>query len=349
MLLPAGTDAIQHSDLHGEWCRVSTPWHAIGWQIMRSVFTRFRAYQLGSAGSSFSYYAGGHFTMMEGRLTDLSRASVRHEMEICDVSSADTLHVTSWDADHCAASELEELLELTRPTRIECPGYDPHCDHADDCLAIIRGYRDDRRSSNKVISVHHITPDYIDGLGGADALAFKNIFYHPRWIDPDCNNNNSTVKLFRSGSFNVLSLGDVESQNLSAQLRRSKYISRETDVMILAHHGADNGFTNRRFLSAVEPSLAICSSDYDNRHDHPSDEVRALLREQNILLLTTKTGDAIVKSTDVHTGLFRAINLKANSTEISSKYDFRSKKAELLAYNADTIRQLYAATPHHRR
>jgi competence protein ComEC len=316
---------------------------------MKSIHTRFRAYQLGSPGSSFSYYASGHFTVLEGRLTETSAPSLHREMELCNVTSADSLHITSWDADHCAKTELEALLALTRPARIECPGYDPHCDHAEACLSTIEGYRDERRKSNRAIMIDYITPKFIGGLGTAEAAAFSDIFYHPRWIDPDCNNDNSTVKLFRRGSFNVLSLGDVESIDLSARLRRSKYLTRETDVMILAHHGADNGFTNRRFLQAVEPRLAICSSDYDNQHDHPADAIRGLLEEEGVLLLTTKTGDVVVKSIDTHAGLFQAVNLIANSTKVSSCYDFRSKKATLLSYNADTIRQLYASRPHHPR
>ena len=116
---------------------------------MDSIATRFRAYQLGSAGSSFSYFANGHFTMMEGRLTEQSRPSVVREMELCGVTSADTLHVTSWDADHCAASELEELLALISPDHIECPGYDPHCDHAENAASIIEAYRDSHRKRNR--------------------------------------------------------------------------------------------------------------------------------------------------------------------------------------------------------
>ena len=37
--------------------------------MVKKIYTRFRAYQLGNAGSSFSYYADGHFTLIEARLT----------------------------------------------------------------------------------------------------------------------------------------------------------------------------------------------------------------------------------------------------------------------------------------
>lgn len=165
--------------------------------------------------------------------------------------------------------------------------------------------------------------------------------YHPRFIDPECSNNNSTVQLFRRGSFNVLSLGDVEDQNVSAYLRRQRMLQRETDVMILSHHGADNGFTNKPFLSHIDPKVAICSSNYDNQHDHPRDEIRQLLDERGIRLMTTKRGDVVVASIGDHTGLYRAVNLDAGSTKVSSVYDFYSKKAKLLENNGDTLRQLF--------
>lgn len=99
-------------------------------------------------------------------------------------------------------------------------------------------------------SQRNIAADYArihKSLDLAEALAFRDTLYHPRWLDEQCANNNSTVKFFRRGSFNLLSLGDVECQNVSAYLRRCEHLKRETDLMILAHHGADNGFTNKPF------------------------------------------------------------------------------------------------------
>jgi len=317
--------------------------------MMRSVVTRFRAYQLGQSGSSFSYFADGHFTLIEGRLTDLSRRTLAMEMHMCGVQVADTLHITSWDKDHCCANELEELLEMVRPEKIECPGYEPYTDNGRDCGEIIAEYRRAKFFSNKRVSVIKVTPDYIDGLGKTEKLAFRNVMYHPRWIDDQCANNNSTVKLFRNGSFNVLSLGDVEDRRVSASLRRDKYLKRETDIMILAHHGADNGFTDKNLLNHLRPKLAICSSNYGNQYDHPPEEIRNLLYEHDVRLMTTKTGDVVVVSLGNHKGDYVAINLKADSGEVSSKVYFKSKKARLLSFNMDTIRQIYGERPMHPR
>jgi competence protein ComEC len=314
---------------------------------MRPMFTRFRAYQLGSPGSSFSYFADGRFTIFEGRFTEVNRLSIASEMKICGVSVADELHITSWDRDHCASGELEELLLTFQPTRIECPGYDPHTDNGHACLEIVNAWAA-RKRSNRPTSLQFVTPQYIESLEKPDALAFRNVLYNPKWIDPDCGNNNSTVKFFRGGSFNVLSLGDVECSNISSRLRRCTFLKRETDVMILAHHGADNGFTTKKFLSRIDPTIAICSSDFDNKYDHPRDEIRGLLYDQGARLFTTKTGDVVIQSIGDHVGDYQVINLKANSTEISSHCTFRSKKAKLLSQNADTVRQLYHPTPNYR-
>jgi competence protein ComEC len=262
-------------------------------------------------------------------------------MKLCGVHAADTLQITSWDNDHCASNELERLLVLAHPRKIEVPGYEPTTDSGRTSNSIIREYRKERDSMRTPVTVRMINPAYISGLQQSSELAFRNIFYHPRWIDDECCNNNSTVTLFRTGIFNVLSLGDVESPQISSLLRRQRLLCSETDIMILAHHGADNRFTNKRLLEAIRPQVVICSSNYDNQYDHPRQEIRDMLWEQRIDLFTTKTGDVVVQSTKDpdgrHSGPYQVLNLKADSDEISSINDYQSKKARLLTFNADTL------------
>ncbi|MEW8051901.1 MAG: hypothetical protein AB2809_16175, partial [Candidatus Thiodiazotropha sp.] len=192
-----------------------------------------------------------------------------------------------------------------------------------------------KKSNAKTVS---ITPAFIKELDKAKSYGYKNVFYHPKSLDDECANNNSTVKQFRSGSFNVLSLGDVESTHISAGLRRQRTIHSETDIMILAHHGANNGFTTSGFLKHVRPTAAIAISNYGNQFNHPKPEIRALLHKNNIDLFTTKTGDIIVRSIVGHTGSYEILNLKAGSTEVSSSRVFVAKKQKFLNQNTDTIR-----------
>ena len=93
---------------------------------IQQVVTRFRAYQLGSHGSSFSYFAGNTFTLLEARVTDQSRPRLLAELKACGRRTIGTLHITSWDNDHCSEGDLEWLLDHLAPRRIEYPGYQPH-------------------------------------------------------------------------------------------------------------------------------------------------------------------------------------------------------------------------------
>ncbi|WP_231973168.1 ComEC/Rec2 family competence protein [Variovorax sp. HW608] len=307
---------------------------------LKSVRTRFRAYQLGQAGASYSYFANQHFTLVEGMATDINITQVRREMEICGKESVDTLHITSWDNDHCSSSGLKWILEALRPSRIEYPGYPPHTDSARSCLQAIRSYQAIRRNTGVKVIAQCMDPPYLQSLESGKKLGYRNIVYHPKELR-ESSNDNSTVKLFREGSFNVASLGDVEDPAIAAMLRRCTIFNRETDVLILAHHGADNGFTTRRFLKEVEPRVAICTSNYDNHFDHPRQEIKDMLFERGIRIFTTKHGDVIIESVPPHTGKYRVVNLKSNSTQISSAYEYEAKKRKLLSMNGDTLRNIY--------
>lgn len=306
--------------------------------MLQSIRTRFRAYQLDSEGASFSYFADPHFTLIEARLNDVNYRTLRHELRECGKERIDTLHITSWDADHCATGDLERILSEFCPSKIEYPGYEPHCGQASDCLDIVKRYEKGKRGQTSGVVCQRIDPAYIAKLGAAEGYGYRDIFYHPTFISESCNNDNSTVKLFRRGSFNVASLGDVESVGISAYLKQSRIFCGETDVMILAHHGADNGFTTSGFLKHSNPTIAICSSNYDNKFEHPRQDIRDLLYKQDIPIFTTKTGDVIVESIEGHRVRYRVVNLISGSEKVSSTTIFASKKSDYLRNNADSIR-----------
>lgn len=298
-------------------------------------FTRFRAYQLGSAGSSFSYFDGQFMTLIEARYTDVNRESIELELTACGIDRINTLHITSWDQDHCSPKQLQEIVEKYRPSKIEYPGYAPHTDSGKESLKTILDFKRQPNGPKRLVQV---TPAYIASLKTAESYSYEHILHHPKSIDPDSSNNNSTVKQFRTGSFNVLSLGDVESTHISAGLRRQRTINRETDIMIMAHHGADNGFTSSSFLKATRPTIAIATANYGSQFEHPKPAIRSLLHKYEVRLFTTKTGDVVVFSLPPHTGKYQIVNLIAGSTEVSSQYVTWSKKARFLAHNTDSLR-----------
>lgn len=310
--------------------------------------TRFRAYQLGQAGSSFSYSTSKEFTLIEARLTDVSRPCVQEELEWSGLEVIDCLHITSWDADHCALRDLEEILELYRPKKIEFPGYSPKTDCGKNCKKAISRYKSAKANANRTVECISIDPTYISGLNSAEELGYRNVFYGPKIIAEN-SNDNSVVKVFRAGCFNVASLGDVEDANVGSRLRRCGIFKREIDVLILAHHGANCPTNSKSFFEKVRPRVAICSSNYDNQFEHPRQEVRNALYELDIPVYTTKTGDVIVELLSPHKDKFRVHNLISDSTKISSCRDFLIKKSPLLSMNLDTIRNIYRPKPSYGR
>lgn len=302
---------------------------------IKSINTRFRAYQLKSAGSSFSYYNGSEFTLLEARLNETNTPNILQEMRLSGVTKIHNLHITSWDRDHCAPDELKEILQKFTPSKIEYPGYEPHTNSGEDSLKAILDYKRRSFTPNKVVKV---SPEYITSLDPAKNYGYRDTLHHPKFLDSNSSNNNSTIKHFRSGSFNTLSLGDVECTNIASGLRSQRTIKNEVDVMILAHHGASNGFTTSSFINHVRPTIAIASSNYDNQYEHPKQEIRDLLHKNDVKLFTTKTGDVVIFSFGSHTGHYKVVNLKAGSTEVSSEYEYYAKKSEFLKNNLDTIR-----------
>jgi competence protein ComEC len=309
---------------------------------LKKLLTRFRAYQLGCEGSSFSYFDGSTFTLIEARLNDKNTNSIFHELKCCNKSSIDVLHITSWDIDHCNPDEFQLVLKLLKPSKIEYPGYSPHTDSAKESLEFIIKYEKESKRSNfdKTIKIQKISPEYIKSLDEATKLGYRDIFYNPKTIYQD-SNNNSTVTLYRTGSFNVASLGDVEDAMISARLRRCKIFSKEIDVMILAHHGARNGFTSSTLIKAVMPTVAVCSSNYDNQFEHPKQEIRDILNKYRIPIFTTKTGDVIINSVSPHTHEYEVFNFIKDGEVLSSKNKYVSKKSKFLRHNIDTIRNIY--------
>lgn len=302
--------------------------------MVKKIYTRFRAYQLGNAGSSFSYYANDHFTLIEARLTEVNKKTLSDELKIVNKKTIDTLHITSWDQDHCSFSQLEEILEKYKPKKIEYPGYKPHTETGIKSLAVIKEYK---KSIRTEIKIQSITPKYIDSLDRASNYGYTDIIYGPKKLVQNANDN-STIKHFRRGSFNVLSLGDVENHMISAALSHKSTIQKEVDVMILAHHGADNGFTTSNFLKKSKPQVAIATSNYDNQFSHPKNEIRDLLYKNEITLFTTKTGDIIIESVGDNNGKYEVTNLISGSQEVSSTKCFTSKKKKQLNVNSDTLR-----------
>lgn len=277
-------------------------------------YTRFRAYQLGEKGSSFSLSVDQYFILIEARYNDVNKQHIKNEMRLSGVSHIDVLHITSWDEDHCKSTELEDIIQDLQPSVIECPGYCPHT---------ITGLRSLSIITNSGCQVIRVNPILVRNQT-FNRLFGHDLFFGPNNIaDGTSSNNKSTIKLFRIGSFQVLSLGDCEDETIANRLMQNEIIANEVDVLILAHHGADNGFTSTDFLKTVNPKVAICACDWDNMYSHPAPAVRSMLSNLNIKYYSTKSGDIIAQSIDKFK--FKVSNYISNSEKKESVEEFSNK------------------------
>lgn len=279
--------------------------------------TRFRAYQLGEKGASFSLAVDNDFTLIEARLNDCNRANVINEMEVVGAQSISLLHITSWDVDHCNPDELRNILLKLKPQSIQYPCYEPDTDSGKQSLKLIRAYLSINQFVGNVIS-----PQYINALEEGESAKYSTILYNPT-KEYEKHNDMSIVALFRKGRFTVLSLGDCESPEIARLIMGCTMANKETDIMLMAHHGADNGFTTDEFVKTIAPKVAICACDYDNQYDHPRDEVREILHNNDVRFFTTKTGDVLAvcdMDNNVH-----VTNFIGNGTKVSSTFEFRPK------------------------
>lgn len=267
--------------------------------------TKFRAFQLDSEGSLFSYFKKHQYYLIEARLPKGGLSVLINDLKIHNKSNVDVLHITSWDVDHCNYDDLIQILNHLRPNIIEIPSYIPETDTGKLCRKTILSYDDIHQKYKPNVQV--MSKEYIAGLSSAESLGTNNVVYHSAYNSLN-KNDMSLIKLFRSNGFNVLSLGDCESQEIATHLLRTNLITTEVDVLILPHHGADNGFLTGNFLDNVKPKLAVCSSNTGNQYEHPKPNIRALLSARDIPLLTTKRGDVIVVH-DENTSISRALNL----------------------------------------
>lgn len=277
-------------------------------------YTRFRAYQLSDIGSSYSLSVDNHFTLIEARLNKTNGEHILYELRHLGKETIDVLHITSWDEDHCKEEELKLILEYLKPSIVEYPSYLPDSDSGKKSLNAIKSYKGVRKS---------ITPYVVEcSKNNQKELFAQDLFYNPI-ENADCHNDNSVIKFFRIGTFTILSLGDCESDAISNTLMNDKILQSEVDVLLLAHHGSKNSICSMDFLRAINPKIAICSSNYDNKFEHPDDVIRQRLSSLDIPLMTTKTGDIVVQSIDKYS--FKVSNYISNNEHKDDTQKFTNK------------------------
>jgi competence protein ComEC len=287
-----------------------------------SIETKFRAFQLSSPGSLFSYYKSNDYTLIEARLPKDGIEILRGDLNYHGKDRIDTLHITSWDDDHCDWDSLTQIMNQFRPNRIEIPGYEPKSDTGKACKKLIMQYDDIHQRYINNVTIYN--KETINNLTKATAWGTATIVYSSLF-DVENSNDMSQIRLFRSLGFNVLSLGDCESLEITKKLMfNGCLLENEVDIIILPHHGSENSMLTSEFLDFCKPILSVCSSNYDNEYSHPRQSVINLLTSKNVKSLTTKMGDIVViKKVNEDTKVYNYIS---NNGTLEGVYTFKTKR-----------------------
>lgn len=120
--------------------------------------------------------------------------------------------------------------------------------------------------------------------------------FHPeeRAIYSECNNFSVVIKV-SLGERSFLFTGDAE-ELAEEEMLKSGY-DLQADVLKVGHHGSHSS-TSRKFLYAVDPSVAVISCGKNNEYGHPHRETISLLNEEDIEIHRTDNEGTVVITTD---------------------------------------------------
>ena len=131
--------------------------------------------------------------------------------------------------------------------------------------------------------------DYeINYLASGDTLPLdggKLTVLGPLELNEEAENNNSLVILAEGGGGSILLTGDMEFPEEDSLLKAG--LIPHADVLKVGNHGEGDA-TSNAFVNAVQPSLAVISTNTEDEPDTPDPRVLKLLDDNKIPVLITQ-------------------------------------------------------------
>ena len=110
----------------------------------------------------------------------------------------------------------------------------------------------------------------------------------PLELNEDAENNNSLVILAEGGGGSILLTGDMEFPEEDSLLKAG--LIPHADVLKVGNHGEGDA-TSNAFVNAVQPSLAVISTNTEDEPDTPDPRVLKLLNDSKIPVLITQDAE----------------------------------------------------------
>lgn len=275
--------------------------------------TRLRVYHTGVAGSSSSLIVDNHFTLIGAKVTDANVTNIREELKLTGKDYIDVLHIPNWDVEHCDEASLRFILSHWSPRLIEYPAYHPDSDAGLRCLSLIDNYSLGEKMDVVPWKVYY-------SQQRAKVLENRDIFFSPIHLGENkCNN--SIVKLFRRGSFQILSLGSIPSVEICQYLKENEILRTEVDVLFMNGNNSKNNIYTTQLFEAISPHVVITTFDHLNEQTHQI--AKNYGYKLGISYFFTDTCDVIGESVDSYS--FKTYYLTTNYGECKECGLYRNK------------------------
>ncbi len=105
------------------------------------------------------------------------------------------------------------------------------------------------------------------------------------------DNNNSCVLKVSNEKYSILLTGDIEKK-AEKHLLKTRGKKLKSNILIVPHHGSKTS-SSLAFLQAVSPSIAINSSGFKNRFNHPHPKIKQRYLNNNITFYDTQCSGQI--------------------------------------------------------
>ncbi len=192
----------------------------------------------------------------------------------------------------------------------------PHADHIGCMYKIINDYQIDTfylTSASTTTKTYSRMLDALEKSADTEVVLADAAAAHP-FIDWDDNvevriispfsdesytdlNNSSIMLHVKFGGNAIMLTGDAETAAETIALSRLPASYFEADILKVGHHGSSSS-TSSRFLSAINPKIALISLGKDNSYGHPHRETILNLDLINALIYRTDESGTICVTMD---------------------------------------------------
>lgn len=123
----------------------------------------------------------------------------------------------------------------------------------------------------------------------SNGVTFQYIM--PKDLDYEGNNDSLVIAISYRG-YRVIIPGDLEKEGEQELVQKNALDVANTTVLKAGHHGSKTS-TSQEFLDVVNPQLIIYSTGFNNRYNHPAQEVVDRVNEAGIPSFNTATDGTI--------------------------------------------------------